>query len=229
MKKQKIRILFYVLLVALIFIGIFVRKNSVVKERQAKIVSQTSEWLENGKPVSVEKILKDKFVFIAKITAQINSARELVSYVTKDVLDMLRPGQKFQVAIDGKVEGFVKEIEASVDMSTGLFKVLLETNKNVKNGKFKHLPVEVYTKVLSNVMSIPNEAIVKEGNNEYVFKYKNKIAKKKKIKKSYSNGNRSVIKKGIKPNDLIVVGGIAQIKDQDKVGIYECVRCEKRS
>jgi HlyD family secretion protein len=70
---------------------------------------------------------------------------------------------------------------------------------------------------LTDVVTVPISAVLKDGNDNYVFVVANNVAEKRKVVLGrVSDMNREAIS-GVKEGEQVVLSGVQELKDQDKV------------
>ena len=94
--------------------------------------------------------------------------------------------------------GTVAYISNKVSEKFGLYRVILKLNKK-SNYKLNSIVVaRVETAKIRKIIKIPQEAIIKNSDKNYVWVINNNIARIKQIKIAYSNDEYSQIINGLK-------------------------------
>lgn len=132
--------------------------------------------------------------------------KQVKGTVTEYDLDKLVPGQKVQVTTvgnDKKVEGTIKNIASSAVPTSS-------DNSNVASYEFTVEGNFPWTDDLStlvtlqqNQLLLPNSAVKKAKNEQYVYKYVNGKVKKTMVQTLSVNG-RNIVQEGLKDNDKII-------------------------
>lgn len=147
--------------------------------------------------------------------------KQIKGVVTEYDLDKLVSGQTVQVATVGnnkKVEGTVKDIAASALPTSG-------DSSNVASYEFTVEGNFPWTDDLSTLITLqqkqlllPDSAVKKTANEQYVFKYVNGKVKKTKIQTMDING-RKVVQEGLKDNDKIIENPDDALKDGAEIQV----------
>ena len=122
---------------------------------------------------------------------------------------------------EGKIWFIAPKIDP--DTQTILTKTIIEN----EDGKFKDDQVVKVKVVWYNTMGIkiPSEATLNYAGQDYIFKIekskKGTIAKQIPVKLGGVQGNRIIVKKGLKEGDVIVVSGIQKLRDGTPVSIQK--------
>lgn len=126
-------------------------------------------------------------------------------------------------AIEGKnFDGIVKRISPQADESTGGF--MVEINVVNKNNIIKAGMTAKIDLILSKnekTLAIPEYALVKKNDENYVYKINGNFAELKKIDIGELYGEKIIVKNGLQANDKIVVVGMKNLGTKTKVSIEQ--------
>ena len=147
--------------------------------------------------------------------------KQVKGIVTEYDLDKLVPGQTVQVTTvgnDKKVDGTIKSIATSALPTSG-------DNSNVASYEFIVEGDFPWTDDLSTLVTLqqkqlllPDSAIKKTKNEQYVYKYVNGKVKKTAIQIVTVSGN-NLVQKGLKANDKIIENPDDELKDGSEIQV----------
>lgn len=178
--------------------------DGVVTERMAKIGNRATN---NAKLFEVMN-LDDLF-------AEVN--------VPGLYLNRIAPGQEAIIessVLDGMTfDGHVKLVSRVIDPQSGTFrvKVALDGDSAVFPGLFVNVQVILDTRY--DVVVLPKDAIVYEGDRKFVFVVRSGIAEKVLLEVGYSSGNSVEVVSGVNREDSVIVVGQSALKDGSSVRI----------
>lgn len=147
--------------------------------------------------------------------------KQVKGIVTEYDLDKLVPGQTVQVTTvgnDKKVDGTIKSIATSALPASG-------DNSNVASYEFIVEGDFPWTDDLSTLVTLqqkqlllPDSAIKKTKNEQYVYKYVNGKVKKTAIQIVTVSGH-NIVQKGLKANDKIIENPDDELKDGSEIQV----------
>lgn len=147
--------------------------------------------------------------------------KQVKGVITEYDLDKLVPGQTVQVTTvgnDKKVDGTIRNVASSALPMSG-------DNSNVASYEFTVEGDFPWTDDLSTLVTLqqkqlllPDSAIKKTGDEQYVFKYQNGKVKKTTIQTIAVNG-RNIVQKGLKEQDKIVENPDEALKDGAEIQV----------
>ena len=147
--------------------------------------------------------------------------KQVKGIVTEYDLDKLVPGQTVQVTTvgnDKKVNGTIKSIATSALPTSG-------DNSNVASYEFIVEGDFPWTDDLSTLVTLqqkqlllPDSAIKKTKNEQYVYRYVNGKVKKKAIQIVTVSGH-NIVQKGLKANDKIIENPDDELKDGSEIQV----------
>ena len=216
------RILLYLILFAVFVASVFIKVGIIKGKDKREVVSFSKEYQYNGKPVDVYRVNKSNLSFYTKVTGNLISPYELVSFVTLSVRSDLTIGQ--QIIIEDKQKeyfGVVDSISDYPNIDTGLIKVTFAMKNTIKKPIGSFLVAKIRTGRIFDLLKIPNEGIIKQNENEFCWVVKGDRVMQRKISTAETNGVYTKITKGLESDDVVVVGGLAPVKENDKVSIHK--------
>lgn len=147
--------------------------------------------------------------------------KQVKGIVTEYDLDKLVPGQTVQVTTvgnDKKVDGTIKSIATSALPTSG-------DNSNVASYEFIVEGDFPWTDDLSTLVTLqqkqlllPDSAIKKTKNEQYVYRYVNGKVKKTTIQIVTVSGH-NIVQKGLKANDKIIENPDDELKDGSEIQV----------
>ena len=207
----------YAAIIIFCILSVFGRIMLVQISRSRSIVSFVSEWNKFGKPVTAEKIMPQNVPVYTKLTVRAISAKLAKGFVTGDIKDKLQQGQEVFSKDKAKSCGTIIGIAADLDTNTGMFPVEIEFNDPM----YPHALAVVFvcTRVIPNVLVVPNEILDFSAGKYYLWKIEDGKAKKIQVEVTSRNGYGAVIGNGVNPGDLIVFRGRSILSEDDKINI----------
>ena len=155
------------------------------------------------------------------VVAVSSKEKQVKGIVTEYDLDKLVPGQTVQVTTvgnDKKVDGTIKSVAASALPTSG-------DNSNVASYEFTVEGNFPWTDDLSTLVTLqqkqlllPDSAIKKTKNEQYVYKYVNGKVKKTTIQIVTVSGH-NIVQKGLKANDKIIENPDDALKDGSEIQV----------
>lgn len=155
------------------------------------------------------------------VVAVSSKEKQVKGIVTEYDLDKLVPGQTVQVTTvgnDKKVDGTIKSIATSALPTSG-------DNSNVASYEFIVEGDFPWTDDLSTLVTLqqkqlllPDSAIKKTKNEQYVYKYVNGKVKKTAIQIVTVSGH-NIVQKGLKANDKIIENPDDDLKDGSEIQV----------
>ncbi len=135
-----------------------------------------------------------------------------ILHVPERELATLRNGQQARLAVDAleseTFTGRVARISPVVDPGTGTFKVTVEMDNDgglLKPGMFGR--VNIVYDVRERAVTIPQDALVVEDRDRYVFVLEGKRAKRVEVTTGYTTAGRVEILNGLAPGQWVVTAG----------------------
>lgn len=118
-------------------------------------------------------------------------------------------------------DGKTSVVDSQIDTSTGTVRMrAIFPNANWELFPNQFVNAHILVKTLSNVLTVPNNAIQTGPNGSFVYIVQNNsTVKLQNITTGYDDGEHTVVEKGLKLNDKVVTDGIDQLRDGAKVTI----------
>ncbi len=110
--------------------------------------------------------------------------------------------------------GEVWRVSEMVDSQTRTLPIEISIPNNshhLKSGMFCR--IKIIASVLSDVLVLPQDAVVQDGGEKFVFLAEGNIANKTKVTTGRRDNNRLEILTGIKEGDIVIVFGQQDLKD----------------
>lgn len=188
----------------------------------------------------ISGILVDKLLHTGDISSPSSPIARIVipkfMYLSMDVeeteMDKVKKGQKAFVIFDAypdKVfESYVNRIVKQVDPLTGTFEAII----NIPEEKIRllvgmTLDATIIFNEYKNILIAPNDFIVQEDGNSYVFKKFLNFAVKTPVETEMFDNNRSKIIKGLQKDDIILksTGELRnKLKNNSNIKITEYIK-----
>lgn len=145
--------------------------------------------------------------------------------VAQDLIDKVRVGSKAELKISGlnneKFDAYVAHTSPQADEATGVFKIEIHLNNtpDMKILAGMTADIDLALTSLEETLFVPDHSIVTRGDEEFVYKIENGIAKLTPIVTNGSFGANVLIESGISEGDEIVVVGMKNLGIDTKVQI----------
>ena len=155
--------------------------------------------------------------------------------IMKEDLEKFKVGMEVSIFIDidGKQEerkAIIESISPDEDERTKQHKVVAtikNLNNEIKLGSFAKLMIE--TDVKNNVITIPKDGIIREGEKAFVYINKNNIAKKVEVTTGIENHNEVEILNGLNIGDKVVIKGKEFIKQEERIKVVKEVKLNENN
>lgn len=142
--------------------------------------------------------------------------------VVERYVPMLSEGQKAYVTVDAfpgrNFEGVVSKVSPVVDPQsrTAVIEITIPNqDQSLLSGMFAK--IKLITKEYKDVCAIPADAVLKEGETEYIFIVEGKLTKKKKVLTGVKEGDHVEVKDGLAAGEQVVVWGQHGLEDGQEV------------
>ncbi|WP_058484879.1 efflux RND transporter periplasmic adaptor subunit [Defluviitalea phaphyphila] len=146
--------------------------------------------------------------------------------VSEQIINKIKTGQDVDIyvksAFDEPFKGIIKTISPVANENTLTYPVKIEIdNKDsiLKPGMFAEVEFSIDT--VDNTIIVPREAVLTEGDIDYVYVIDGDKAKKVEVELGLDNGEKVEVVTGLKEGDQIVVRGQNYLEDGGKVEIVE--------
>ncbi len=160
------------------------------------------------------------------LLAIVNSRLIKVEFnLTERLIDKVAPGDEVVVrflSLPGReFRGVVTAVSPAADLRTGVFPVeaTLENEEGIKPGLFAEIDLVVAAS--EGNLVIPRSAVLREGDQDYVYIVEEGRARKKLVTLGLTNGEKVEVLSGLAETDLLVVKGQHYLEEGSKVSISE--------
>lgn len=152
-------------------------------------------------------------------------------FVGQDEIGLIRAGQQAEICLSTlnesgentcKVQGTVQTVSLSADTESKLF--LVEIIADNGGGELKPglvASVKILVEENDDVLTIPEDALVRRQNGEFIYVIKNGMAKLTQVIQGVSDGERIAVSGEFAAGDTVVVRGQFKLADGYKVSIGE--------
>ncbi|MBN1384543.1 MAG: hypothetical protein JW983_06685 [Elusimicrobia bacterium] len=211
------RKIIYFLLIA-IFIIIVLYKGSIIRNKEKKeIVSISQQWDKNGKPVDIIIVKKGMTYCYEKVSGVVKDGRTIVAEVPPENILNLEPGQKFDSISYGSIKGRLKWISKERNIVTGLFKLALESEKDINLPEGSIVPLRIRTATYYDTIRVPVTSVIIEEDNVYCWVIENNRAVKRRVKLGLESDDNIQIVKGLNEGSKVCINGMSELNENDKV------------
>lgn len=214
--KNKKRMFVY-LAVFCVLIALVIRQRGMVTyERTKDIVTITSLWEKEGKPVRTRKAVRCPIVKDQKLTLVREDDGLFYGYVTSEVREKVKLGQDVYMFNNGHEKyGTVNEVGEDRDMNAGLYKIRVDMSKAL--GGEDKIVAYIENRSDDECFAVSNNVIDIDEGGEYLWKMVDGKAVREEVEVGERYGNMAVVAKGINEGDLVIVEGHKQLAQFDKV------------
>ena len=217
----------YLIIIIISLASVAIRIQAVKAARGKTIVSFYEEWKKAGKPVEVQTIEAEDIPVYAQFTVRIIDGRLARGFVTGEVKNALREGQEIYDPTDKSVVcARLKSIGAELDMDAGMFPVEVEFVNSRDPGVA--FVVCAHTSTLHNVLAVPNEVLDIAGDEYFIWKDENGLAKKRKVVIRLRNGYGAIISEGLQAGDKVIFSGQSMLEDNDRLLVVDAGETDKK-
>ena len=140
--------------------------------------------------------------------------------VTESVIPLIDVGTKAVISVESAgvidLEGAVTSLNPVKNEATGLYtiKVSIDNSDSIVNAGML-ADISLTTASLDNIIKIPSEALINEGDDYYVYVAKEKTAEKKKVVIGVSDENYTEILSGIGEAEMVIVDGKEYLSEKN--------------
>ncbi|MCL2101552.1 MAG: efflux RND transporter periplasmic adaptor subunit [Fibromonadales bacterium] len=171
-----------------------------------RVLVQKGQYVEAGQPVLIVSQNRDLFVKAELRPKYFN----LLSNITSANMRLLNGNRTYSLEeLDGKVLSYGK----STDISNPLVPIVFQINnkEGFLAGSFAEMFIKTQTSV--QAITVPNEAIIEEMGNNFVFvQLRPDFFEKRPVKTGVTDGIRREIREGIEAGERIVSKGAILVK-----------------
>ncbi len=210
------------LIAALIFLGLIVvavrsKQEVITKKNNRPIVSFYSQFKKDGKPVHVQKINAASLDTKIKTTISCTDNQKFYGFVSKNIFDRIKEESLVSFNSDNfSITGSIKNLNHTLDRNTGLYRIEGEISGDYQVPQTSYI-AEIITEQKENVITLPLEAVEIDENSSFVWVVKNGFCFKKQVIVQDQKGDSFVIKEGLSDGEMVVVKGMKELKEEDKV------------
>lgn len=223
MKYLNKKLIVLILCMMLLIIAIIAKQNAIKNDRNRIIVSSIAEWKELGVPVIVMPIKKKDVEVVSKVTLKPITKFLWQGFVTQEVKQHLKNGQKVMLTQVGQViEGQIKTVVEELNVETGMYKVEVEFKQELVSEQI-FVVGYIVTQVFRDVINIDNEDAQLIDGIYFVWLAQENQARMKKIDIRSMNGYGLVVASGLEVGDLLIVDGQSKLEEGDKLRVIEQV------
>ncbi|WP_282936406.1 efflux RND transporter periplasmic adaptor subunit [Paenibacillus sp. RC67] len=161
--------------------------------------------------------------YVAGVIQQQNPIK-IHADVTESALKLVRGKKELPFTLQGtetKMTGTITYLAEVMSPQSKTFVLELSApNADQKLKSGMRVKLQLGGDATQDVVTIPAAAITKEGNDNYVFVVTNDTAERRKVAlgRTAADSSREVLS-GVKESEPIIVSGIQELKDKDKVEV----------
>lgn len=142
--------------------------------------------------------------------------------VTDDLMKDVKIGQKLELKLDEELkrQGSITTINPVADPRTNLYSLeaVFENNdRSLSPGSFYR--VNIIKNQKRDVLTVPKEALISEGESRFVFVFEGGRAKKRRVTLGADGGKEMEIIEGLKVGESVIVRGQEYLKDNSEVTV----------
>lgn len=190
------------------------------------IVSLYNEWNKNGFPVDVCEISKQPYPIWNRITATSSGGGELQSFVTKNLQERLRVGQRALVDQgDASLPATVSSVSGGREIENGLYEVRFRPEDRGAVAESPYYNVRINTDTIQEAVALPIEVVRDGSDGSFVWIVEDGVARTRRIEKVFSDGVHTLVKNNLSPGDLLVVVGFNRLDEGARVDIEKRSAC----
>jgi RND family efflux transporter MFP subunit len=153
----------------------------------------------------------------------LNAMKIIINVLEKDI-PLVSIGTKAIVTVDAfpdkEFYGTVARLSNALDLSTRTMAVEIDIpneNRFLKPGMYANVDLVVQNH--ANALTVPTQAVLKDGRGNYVFTIRNGTAVRKDVSIGLEQSSRTEILSGIADADSIIVTGQQFVKDGARVNV----------
>lgn len=190
------------------------------------IVSLYNEWGRNGFPVDVCEVSKQPYPIWNRTTATPLGDGELQSFVTKNLQERLRVGQRaFVDQGDASLPATVSSVSAARDMENGLYEVRLRPDERGAPTGSPYYNVRINTDTIPDAIALPIEVVRDGSDGSFVWIVEDGVARTRRIEKVFSDGVHTLVRNNLSSGDLLIIVGFNRLDEGARVDIEKRSAC----
>lgn len=175
--------------------------NGLITDRNIEVGMSASS--QNGFTIIVDDSLKIDATVASKYISKVAVGQEVDIYV--NTLDKHFKGELSSVSYAAQKGSYPVEIMFS------------ESDESIYTGMFAELEIEISRK--DNILLVPINALVRDGNTNYIYKVVDGLAVKSEVQTGIRSNNTIEISGDFSEGDIVVVEGKEFLKENTKVMI----------
>jgi multidrug efflux pump subunit AcrA (membrane-fusion protein) len=167
---------------------------------------QNGQYVESGQPVLVVSQNRDLF-----LKAELQPKYfDVLKNITSANIRLLNSNRTYSLeALGGRVLSFGK----SADVNNPLIPVVFQVNNTAELLSGNFVEMFIKTQTTTQAVTIPNEAIIEEMGNYFVFvQLTPELFEKRSVKTGVTDGVRIEIKEGVTADERVVSKGAILVK-----------------
>ncbi len=230
MKKTNIfRVLIY-LSIAIVFVAyIQIGKKQVIESRQQTAITLIGEKLQNGIPVDITEVHPKQLIKTIRVTVtEINKKNKtLTFYFDSTQRKQLKKNQKVIDTDKQQAIGKVTFLARNLSSGLGLYKGKIQLDKDQDLSQLKLKSLDVIVGKSSNVLALPQSAILfSEDGGSFIWVDDKGVSKKKEIELGKNYNLDYEITKGLSEGMRVVINGGKTLNSESKLRVRKCESCE---
>lgn len=148
-------------------------------------------------------------------------------HLPENALQHLSSGQNAEISVPAlpnlaTMTAHVQRISPIVDSGSGTFRVVLNVpneNNQLRPGLFSRVNIHYAEK--SNVVRIPQDALISVDNQSHVFRVEDGVARKVTVQTGIRDHGWVEIEEGLIDGNVLVITGQTNLRDESKVEVIE--------
>ncbi|RTE87369.1 MULTISPECIES: efflux RND transporter periplasmic adaptor subunit [Gammaproteobacteria] len=148
-------------------------------------------------------------------------------HLPESALQHLVSGQNAEIAVPAlpslnTMDAHVQRISPIVDSGSGTFRVVLNVpneNQQLRPGLFTRVNIHYAEK--TNVVRIPQDALISVDNQSHVFRVEDGVAHKVTVQTGIRDHGWVEIEEGLSDGNMLVITGQSNLRDESKVEVIE--------
>ncbi len=218
------RLFIYAGLLAVAVLATRWKISSIKSKDSGEVVSISSIWAENGKPVEAEIAEEMRLPKFEKLSARVISKHELKAYVPLNLKKQLKLGQAVYIFEENKekYKGELVAISSAPEEISGYYKVKARFNSAKDFVKGQHLIALIVTGFGEKEIKIKRSALSIINKEYFVWVIdKEQRAQSKKVSADVIESTFVGVVEGLKAGDKVITSGWSKLLKGDKVSIVK--------
>lgn len=143
--------------------------------------------------------------------------------LTETAVKLVRGKKELTFTVPGSSDTWTGTVSYLADVMSPQSKTfvleLSTANPDLKLKSGMRVKLQLGEDAVQDIVTVPTAGIVKEGNDSYVYVVNGEQAEKRKVTLGRSVDSAKEVLSGVKDGEQIVVSGVQDLKDQDKVEV----------